>query len=259
MKTVTPQELLDASVHLGHKKAKVHPRSRKFMYKVESGTSIIDLFKTAEELTKAQNFVRELGKADKTLLVIGTKKTAREIIETLCEKNSIPYVTSKWTAGYLTNFGEINKNVARLKDWNEAKEAGEWKKFVKHEQVQMEKKLNRIAGLYDGVASMTKVPDAVFVIDIRKEKNAIQEATQLGITTVALVDTNCDPNTVDFPIPGNDDASQSIDLIVQTIIEAYVEGKESLGKESKTPKDPKSPKAVKTPKAPKKVATKAKK
>ncbi|MFQ5452541.1 MAG: 30S ribosomal protein S2, partial [Candidatus Paceibacterota bacterium] len=179
MKKVKPEELLSYGVHLGHKKQRVHPRARKFIHKIESGVSIIDLFQTAERLETACTIAKSLGKSKKVLLLVGTKRVARDVIRDAGQKHNLPYVSQKWVGGLLTNFAEISKNVKRIKDMRSEQDEGTWKKLPKHEQVALEKKLNRIASIYDGVVSMTELPDALFIVDIKKEKNAIMEARRL--------------------------------------------------------------------------------
>ena len=224
MKTTSPEELLKAGVHLGHRKQKINPASKKFIFKIESGVSIIDLFQTAQQLDAACDFVRELGRKGKVLTFVATKKGARDIVEEASKKNVFSYMTNKWVGGFLTNFDEVYKNVAMFNTLLEEKESGEWKKYVKHERTSLEKKMNKIAAIYAGVTKLSKMPDALFIVDIKKEKNAVNEASRMGIVTIALVDTNSDPADVDFPIVGNDDALQSVQFIVDAIATSYAEG-----------------------------------
>ena len=224
MKTTTPEDLLKVGAHLGHKKQKVHPKSRRYIYKIESGVSIIDLFKTADKLQEAKEFVRQLGVDQKVLLFVATKKTARDTVGELCAAEGFNHMTNKWIAGFLTNFQEISKNIKEMRQLRQDKEEGNWKKFVKHEQTALEKKLNRIASIYHGVEKLDKKPDAIFVVDAKKEKNAITEADTMDITTIGIVDTNCDPGCVKYTIPANDDAIASVKLIAEAIVSAYAEG-----------------------------------
>ncbi|MFN4212998.1 MAG: 30S ribosomal protein S2, partial [Microgenomates group bacterium] len=183
-----------------------------------------DLLQTIKLLEKAKNFLTQLAKEGKTLLLVVTKKPfALKTLE-LCQKNNIPAITTKWPAGLLTNFDYIIKNVKKLKTMRQEKEKGAWSKFVKHEQLKLKKELGRLEKFYGGIANLKKIPDALFIVDIKKEKNAVEEAKRLGIPIVALVDTNCDPNKVDYPIPGNDDLEGSVNYFVNQIIEAYTQG-----------------------------------
>ncbi len=222
---VQVQKLFNAGSHLGHKTERVHPKARKFIYRVENGVSIIDLTKTVAQLNEAAKFVYNLGKNNKTLLVVVTKKIAAATVQDLCQKSDIPYITVKWPAGLLSNFDMIMKNVKKLKEMKEAREKGEWEKFVKHEQVKLNKILNRLEKFYGGLVNLEKLPDALFVVDIRKEKNAVKEAKEKSIPTVAIVDTNADPETVNYPIVANDDSLSSIEFLTKHIIESYMRGK----------------------------------
>ncbi|GIW64945.1 MAG: 30S ribosomal protein S2 [Patescibacteria group bacterium] len=216
------EELFAAGVHLGHKKNKVHPKSKKYIYTFNQGVSIINLEKTAFLLEEAKKFVNNLKKEKKSILFVGTKKVASNILNNLCKKNNIPYISTKWPAGLITNFETIAKNIKKLKKLKEEKEKGEWKKFVKHEQLKFEKKLNKLEKFYGGIESLTKTPDAIFIIDIKKEKNALKEAVERKIPVIAIVDTNVNPEKVNYPIPGNDDSPSSIEYLVKEVVETYI-------------------------------------
>jgi len=215
------KELFDASAHLGHKSNKIHPKAKKYIYTMNQGTSIIDLNKTVTLLEKAKEFVSKLSKENKNLLVVMTKRVSTSFVNEICKKNSIPYITVKWPAGLLTNFETIAKNIKKLKKMNEEKESGAWDKFVKHEKMKLQKIINRLEKFYGGISALEKLPDALFVIDIKKEKNAVKEAREKKIPIVAVVDTNVNPDIVDYQIPGNDDSATSIEYFVKEIIKAY--------------------------------------
>ena len=219
--TVQIEELFEAQAHLGHKTNRIHPRARKFIYKIENGVSIIDLTQTANYLEEAKKFVEKLAKESKTLVVVATKKVAAKEIEGECRKHNIPFITSKWPAGFLTNFETLLKNVKKLRDMKVAKEAGEWTKLVKHEQSKLNKELSKLERHYGGLVSLDKIPDALFVVDLKKEKNAVKEAKDINIPLVAITDTNVSPDLVTYPIPANDDALPSIQYIVRQIISSY--------------------------------------
>jgi small subunit ribosomal protein S2 len=238
MKKTDPAELLSYGVHLGHKKTKVHPKSRKYIYKLENGTSIIDLFKTAELLDAAKAYMSELAKDGKVVLFIGTKKVAREALNDYSSEHGLLHMTNKWVGGFLTNFSEVSKNIKRMNDLRKEQSDGAWSDFPKHERNAMEKKLNRIASIYGGVSTMDKLPDVIFMVDVRKEKNALTEAMQLNIPTIAITDTNVDPDDVTYPIPANDDAVTSVKFIIDAIMESYLGKAESKkGSTSKETKD----------------------
>lgn len=215
------EELFAAGAHLGHKSNRVHPKTNKYIYTYENGVSIIDLTKTVDYLEKAKQYVSELGKNNKVLLVISTKKIASGMTEELCGKAGLPYINTKWPAGLLTNFEMIIKNVKKMNSMREEKAKGEWNKFVKHEQVQLDKKLKKLEKFYGGIAELKKLPDALFIIDIKKEKNSVKEAGEMKIQTVAVTDTNVNPDPIDYPIPGNDDSATSIEYFLKEIVEAY--------------------------------------
>ncbi len=218
----TIQELFDAKVHLGHETSRVHPKAKKYIYAAESGVSIIDLTKTAELLESAINFIQQLSKQNQILLMVSSKKIASAKIQELCQKNSIPYVTSKWPAGLLTNFETITKNIKKLIQMKKENKDGSWLKFVKHDRVHLEKKLAKLEKAYGGLVQLEKLPDALFVVDIKKEKNAVNEAGKKSIPIVAITDTNVDPDMIDYPIPANDDSLSSIEYIVNKIVDSYV-------------------------------------
>lgn len=215
-------ELFEAGCHLGHKKNRVYPKAKKYIYSIENGVSIIDLTMTVPLLEKAKEFVSKLGKEGKTLLVVASKRISSNLISDLCQASKINHVTVKWPAGLITNFEMISKNVKRMLEMKEQKEKGEWNKFVKHEQFELQKELNKLQKFYGGIADLKKLPDALFVIDIKKEKNCVIEARDRQIPVVAVVDTNTNPDLVDYPIPGNDDSLTSIEYFVKEIIGAYV-------------------------------------
>ena len=228
-------ELFAAGAHLGHKANRVHPKTKKYIYSFENGVSIIGLTKTVECLERAKQFVSELGKNEKVLLVISTKKIVSNLTLELCQKNNLPFINTKWPAGLLTNFEMIIKNVKKLNSMKEEKENGDWNKFVKHEQVKLDKELNKLIKFYGGIAKLKKLPDALFVVDIKKEKNSVKESGEMKIPVVAVTDTNVNPDPIDYPIPGNDDSATSVEYFLKEIITAYsssyLKAEESKAKE----------------------------
>jgi len=188
---------------------------------MENGVSIIDLVKTVLQLDEAKKFMVELSKNKKTILFVATKKNTAAITTKICQENNLPYITIKWPAGFLTNFETLLKNIKKLKKMREDKIKGEWSKFVKHEQVKLQKQLNRLEKFYSGIASIEKLPDAIFVIDIKKEKTAVDEALIAKVPIIAIVDTNVDPKMINFPIPANDDSLETIEYIIKELVQAY--------------------------------------
>lgn len=215
------KDLFDAQVHLGHKKNKIHPKSKKYIHSINQGVSIINLEKTVELLDKAKEFLRELNQTNKKVLFVGTKRSASSIISRLCKDNNVPFISYKWPAGLITNFETIKKNIKKLKQLRKEKEEGLWEKFLKHEQLKLEKQLRKLEKLYGGIADLEDIPDAIFIVDIKKEKNALKESIDKKIPVIAITDTNVNPDQVDFPIPGNDDLSSSIESILKEIFEIY--------------------------------------
>lgn len=221
------KELFDAKVHLGHKKNRIHPKAKKYIYTMDSGVSIIDLTKTAELLDKAEKFLSQLAKDGKKLLIVATKRIAAPAIEKFCRDNNISYVTSKWPAGLLTNFETVRKNVRKMEDMKKAKQEGQWEKLVKHEQSGLTKDLIKLEKFYGGLSELKKMPDALFIVDIKKEKNALLEARKYKLPIIAIVDTNVDPDLVGYPIPGNDDSFSSINCLFNRVMSSYIMKKES--------------------------------
>lgn len=225
MKKTDPEELLTLGLHFGHKRQRIHPNSKKYIHKMEKGVAIIDLFQTAEKLDQAKDFVLKLGEQGKSLLVVASKRQVRDFAAEICQKNNLFYITSKWVGGFLTNFAEISKNIEKMKEMEKEKEKGGWDKLPKHEQVGLKKELLKISRIYEGVRDLDRLPDALFIVDIRRETVVVEEAQKKDIPTVAVVDTNCDPELIDYPIPSNDDGILGLKYLVEQIVQAYVEGR----------------------------------
>ncbi len=221
------QKLFELGAHLGHKKNRLYPKSRKYIYKIINGVSIIDLSQTITQLEEAKKAMTQYALEGKTVLVVATKKVASQFVQDFAQTNNLSSITNKWLPGLLTNFDTIIKNVKKLKDLKEQKTQGEWTKFVKHEQVQLEKQLTKLEKFYGGLEALDKRPDVLFIVDIKKEKNAVKEAIGYHIPVVALVDTNSNPDQVDFPIVANDDAAIVVEHIVREVLESYSKHKKS--------------------------------
>jgi small subunit ribosomal protein S2 len=238
MKQITLEELLEAGCHFGHQVTRGNPKARDFVFEARDNIQIIDLAKTKEGLDEAATFVRALGERGGSLLVVGTKRQARQIVEEEIArakdllKNDKPdsidklfYVTNRWIGGVLTNFGEVSKNFQKLKDLGAKLVSAEEKaKYTKKEVGQWEKEKQKLESFYSGVWEMQQKPDALFIVDSHLEDLAVREATSVDVPTIAIVDTNADPYIITYPIPANDDAVGSIKLIVTHIIDAWVEG-----------------------------------
>lgn len=245
MRYPTLQELLEAGVHFGHKVSRTHPRMRPFIYGARDGVSIIDLIKTEESLKEALNFVKRLGAEGKVLLFVATKKQAKGIVSELANKVGAPYLCERWVGGFLTNFEEISKNIKILKELKDKKEKGELKKYTKKEQLLIDRKVAKLEKDYAGVLNLETVPDGLFIIDVVREDTAVREAQRKQVLTVAIVDSNGDPTSVDFPIPGNDDAIKSINILAEAVAKAYEEGKKSQAIKVSQDKDEKAAKESK--------------
>ena len=224
MKDISLKDLLEAGCHFGHRVEKWHPKAAKFIYQAREKIHIIDLVQTREYLKGAAEYVKNLALDGKVILFVGTKRQAKGVVREAAERAAIPYITNRWIGGLLTNWDEVKKNIDKLNRMRTEKTDGSWKKFPKHEIVKLEKALRRTESVYEGVDKLVQVPEAVFLVDIKKEIICLREAWHCGIKVVAIVDTNSNPENIDYLIPANDDAVGSIQLIVNYIVEAYLEG-----------------------------------
>lgn len=220
----TMQQLLEAGVHFGHQVRRGHPRMGEYIYGVRDGVHILNLELSEKKLKEAAEYVNQLGQQGKVILFVGTKKQAQPIVKEAAEKTDAPYMDFRWIGGFLTNFDEVKKNVKKLVDLSEKKEKGELSRYTKKEQLLISRKIEKFNHELGGIAKLEKLPDALFIIDCVGEKTAIAEANRIKIPIVAIADTNCNPALVDYPIPGNDDATKSIKIIVDAIASAYGEG-----------------------------------
>ncbi len=218
------RELLEAGVHFGHVTRRWHPRMRQFIFGQRQDIYIIDLHKTLAQLEQAYAFVRDTVAKGGTVLFVGTKRQAQEPIEEAAKSCGMFYVTTRWLPGTLTNFATIRSRIDYLNELREMERSGLMEVLPKKESVRLRKQLAKLEALLAGIEKMERLPDILYVVDVRREEIAIREARKLGIPVIAIVDTNCDPDLVDFPIPGNDDAIRSIRLITGKIAEACREG-----------------------------------
>lgn len=220
----TMQQLLEAGVHFGHQVRRGHPKMGEYIYGVREGVHILNLELSEKKLQEAAEYVNQLGQQGKRILFIGTKKQAQPIVKWSAEKTGAPYMDYRWIGGFLTNFDEVRKNVKKLIDLSEKKEKGELSHYTKKEQLLISRKIEKFNHELGGIAKLEKIPDALFIVDCVTEKTAIAEATRMGIPIVAIADTNCNPALIDYPIPGNDDATKSIKIIVDAIADSYEDG-----------------------------------
>jgi len=218
------QDLLDAGVHFGHLKRKWNPNMAPYIFMERNGIHIIDLHKTMAKIDEASSALKQVAKSGKRILFVATKKQAKEIVGELVRKVNMPYVTERWPGGMLTNFATIRKAVRKMASIDKMKNDESFTKISKRERLQITRERAKLEKNLGSIVDLTRLPAALFVVDILKERIAISEARKLSIPTFAIVDTNSNPNDVDFPIPANDDASKSIALIVATMVEAIEEG-----------------------------------
>ena len=223
---VTMRQLLDAGVHFGHQTRRWNPRMRRFIHGEMSGIYILDLKTTMRGIEAAYKFVRETVAQGGTVLMVGTKKQVQKTIRSYAEKCGMPYVNERWLGGTLTNFATISKRVDKMREYQRMRESGEFAGMPKKEALRIQRELAKLERNLSGIGMITKVPDAVFVFDVKKEHIAVTEANKLQIPIIAVVDTNCDPDVIQYVIPGNDDAIRAGDLMCRIICDAVIEGKQ---------------------------------
>lgn len=228
MKLVTLGELLDAGVHFGHQSGRWNPKMFPYIYTEQNGIHVIDLVQTARLLTHAYSYVQKAAKEGKQFLFIGTKRQAAAIIMENAKKCGAHYINHRWLGGTLTNWSTVQGRVEYLKELNRKEESGELDLLPKKEAALLRREREKLLQNLGGLTEMSQVPDIAIVVDPKREATAIAECKKLGITIVSILDTNCDPNVVDIPIPANDDAVRSIKLIISTLSEAIINGKQTV-------------------------------
>jgi len=229
MAVITMKQLLEAGVHFGHQTRRWNPKMQRYIFGARNGIYIIDLQKTLRMFKESYRFVRELSARGGNVLFVGTKKQAHESIFEEAQRCGMPYVNHRWLGGMLTNFATIKKSIARLKKYEVMEEEQSWGNLTKKEILNLTKEREKLGKFLDGIKDMGKLPDALFVVDPKREEIAIKEARKLGIPILAVVDTNCDPDLIDMVIPGNDDAIRSIRLFTSKIADAVIEGQQLVG------------------------------
>jgi small subunit ribosomal protein S2 len=218
------KELLDAGAHFGHLKRKWNPKMQPYIFMERKGIHIIDLKRTENLLAQAADYARQVAKSGRKIMFVATKKQARDIVEKAAQSVNMPYVTDRWLGGMMTNFSTIRKSVKKMQNIERMLQDGSLTSITKKEKLTLSRehaKLNKVLG---GIADLNRIPHVLFIVDIFHEHIAVAEATRLGVKTIAMVDTNSDPNKVDFPIPSNDDASRSIEVVCRVITNAIKEG-----------------------------------
>lgn len=229
---VTVKELLEAGVHFGHQTKRWNPKMKKFLFGERNWIYIIDLQKTLKRFQEAHEFLRDVAARGGSVLFVGTKNQAADTVQEEAARVGMYFVNRRWLGGTLTNFQTITKSISRLKQLEDMQATGKFEAFSKKEVLRLEREMEKLNNALLGIKGMEQLPGAVFVIDPKKERIAVREARRLGIPVIAVVDTNCDPDEVDFPIPGNDDAIRAIRLITSRLADAVAEGRGTAAKVS---------------------------
>ena len=241
MVSITMKELLEAGVHFGHQTRRWNPKMKPYIFGARNGIYIIDLQKSSRKLKDALNFIHDLASRGGSVLFVGTKRQAQEPVVDAANHAGQYYVDQRWLGGTLTNFATIRKSIGRLRELEEVVDGEEAEKLTKKERARLDKERTKLSKTLSGIKTMERLPQALFVIDTNRERIAVAEANKLNIPVVAIVDTNCDPDPVDFPIPGNDDAIRAIRLFTSRFAETIIEGREvweTVRHERKTEREP---------------------
>jgi small subunit ribosomal protein S2 len=231
MSVTTRRQLLEAGVHFGHQTRRWNPKMRRFIYGERSGIYIVDLEQTLQGLERAYEFVRDVSRAGGTVLFVGTKKQAQDVVAEHASRVGMPYVNTRWLGGMLTNFQTIFRRLRRLVELREMERSGAFDFLPKKEVLKLRREKEKLERNLGGIQDLERLPAAIYVVDTKKEHIAVTEANKLGIPVVAVVDTNCDPDEVDYVIPGNDDAIRSINLVTSVIADAIREGQGLAGRD----------------------------
>jgi small subunit ribosomal protein S2 len=221
---ISLKELLEAGCHFGHQSRRWNPAMKPYLYSQRDGVHIFDLVKTREAVEEACAFMKKAAKDGKKIIYVATKRQAQGIVKEAAIRAGVYYVTERWLGGTLTNFEQIRKSVTRLEELKNGRKSGEFKYHTKREQVLVDRKIEKLERFLGGVVGMSALPEVMFVVDVNREKAAVAEAVQMGVTLVALIDSNGDPGGVDLVIPANDDAVKSVQLIVNRVTEGVIEG-----------------------------------
>ena len=228
MAVISMKQLLEAGVHFGHQTRRWNPKMKKYIFTERNGIYIIDLQKTVKKVEEAYNFVKQISEEGGKVLFVGTKKQAQESVKAEAERAGQFYVNQRWLGGILTNYKTISKRIKRISEIEKMEEDGLFEVLPKKEVVELKKEYNRLIKFLGGIRDMKSMPDALFVVDPRKERNAIAEARKLNIPIVAIVDTNCDPDEIDYVIPANDDAIRAVKLLTGKMADAVLEGQQGV-------------------------------
>jgi small subunit ribosomal protein S2 len=229
---VSLEELVKTGAHFGHQTRRWNPKMKDYLHGAHDGIHVFDLTKTKEKLEEVLKLLKETSKKGKAILFVGTKKQAKNKVEEVAKQTKSFYVTERWLGGTLTNFDQIKRSTNKLIEMKNKMEGGEYKSLTKKERLLKEREIERLTRFFGGIETIDKQPDLLVIIDIKREKGAIKEAGVMGVPVIALVDSNCDPDLVDYPIPMNDDATRAIEYVLDLMKEAILEGKRKKGKKS---------------------------
>jgi len=222
---VTMRELLEAGVHFGHQTRRWNPKMKPFIFQERNGIYIIDLALTVQKLRETYEAVKQMAREKKVILYVGTKKQAQDVVREEAERAGTFFINQRWLGGTLTNFSTIQKRIARLRELEGMKTQGDFDRLPKKEVAKLSDEMGKLERFLGGIKDMHRLPDAIFIVDPKKERIAVLEAKKLNIPIIAVIDTNCDPDEIDFPIPGNDDAIRAVKLMVSKISDAIIEGR----------------------------------
>jgi len=222
---ISLEELLEAGAHFGHQTKRWNPKMEEYLYGQEKGVHVFDLTKTKALLEEALEFIKKLVSENKVLLLLGTKKQIKDKVEEIGRETGIPVISERWLGGTISNFGQIKKSLKKLSDMKASMEAGEYNEFTKKERLLIEREIARLERFFGGLAGLDKVPEAIFIVDTKKESSAVREASRKGVIIIGIVDSNADPAMVDYPIPMNDDASKAVEYVLELVKKAIIDGK----------------------------------
>lgn len=222
---ISLEELLQVGAHFGHQTKRWNPKMEEYLYGSESGVHLFDLTKTKPLFEEALDFLKSASKEGKTILLLGTKKQIKDKIRAVAEKLGLPYVNERWLGGTISNFDQMRKSLKKLEEMKEKMATGAYSEFTKKERLLIEREITRLERFFGGLSGLTKTPDILFVIDTKKESSAVKESSRKGVTIVGMVDSNADPDLVDYVIPMNDDAAKAVEYVLDKVAEVIEDGK----------------------------------
>lgn len=227
---VSLDELIDSGAHFGHQTKRWNPKMEEFLYGQENGVHIFDLTKTKPLIEEALAYISKSVSEGKTILLLGTKKQIKDKLAQVAQKVSAPYINERWLGGIISNFGQIKRSIKKMEEMRENLASGAYKKYTKKERLLIEREIARLERFFGGIASLENIPDVIFVVDTKREAGAVREARAKKVAVVGIVDSNADPDVVDYPIPMNDDAGKAVEYILDLVGEAIAEGKSKVKK-----------------------------